>query len=63
MFTITAPVTPAQKARIVSAIKEYDGFIERESARSDIFRPEEVKQLLSWYIAKRAELQAIVDAS
>ena len=51
-------LTAEQARRIESSIKECDRYIALESPRSEDLRPQEIKDLLAFYIAHRAKLQA-----
>jgi hypothetical protein len=56
-------LTAEQSRRIKESIKECDRYIALESPRSEDLRPQEIKDLLAFYIAHRANLQAAIYAN
>ena len=53
-------MTADQIAGIKKAIADCDRYIAIESPRSADLRPADVAELLKWYIAQRAKLQAML---
>jgi hypothetical protein len=53
-------ITPEYKRRIMQAINECDAFIAKEQPRNEALRPQEMKDLLAFYIAHRNKLQAMI---
>jgi hypothetical protein len=56
----TTEITTEYKRRIMQAIKECDAFIAKEQPRNEALRPQEMKDLLAFYIAHRNKLQAMI---
>jgi hypothetical protein len=49
-----------QTSRILQSIEECDRYIAIESPRSEELRPQEIKDLLAFYISHRAKLQMMI---
>ena len=56
-------MTTDQVARLKKAIADCDRYIAIESPRSADLRPADIAELLEWYIAQRAKLQAMLAAA
>jgi hypothetical protein len=58
-MTTTKP-TLYEITKIKQAISECDRYIAKESPRREDLRPQEIKELLAFYISHRAKLQAMI---
>ena len=56
----TNQLSPEYTRRILQSIEECDRFITKEQPRREDLRPQEMKDLLAFYISHRAKLQAMI---
>lgn len=56
-------MTKEQRRRVISALEETQRFIDKESKRSADLRPAETQNLLDWYVAHKAKLEAMLAAA
>ena len=54
-------LSPEYRRRIVQSIEECDRFINKEQPRSEELRPQEMKDLLAFYISHRANLVSMLN--
>lgn len=52
--------TDTHNRRILQAIAECDRYIAKEQPRRDDLRPQEIKDLLAFYISHRAKLETML---
>ena len=53
-------MTEQQKNSIRQAISDCDRYIDKESPRSEDLRPQEIKDLLAFYVNHRAKLHGML---